>query len=903
MQQIGKYKVIEELGSGSFGFVYLAEDPKLHVKVAIKVYKIKDVTLTDQVTSAAENAEQVLKQRFIDEARVLRKLSTTPHIVEVYEFDELEDGTPYYVMPFIPSTLVSKIGKDYFSLSALKEIPTTQHPRQLPTVQAIDYLKQLSHALCAVHESGLVHRDVKPANILIAPNNQLQLSDFGIAKLPLTEHSQTHVAMGSKNYMSPEQQESAKHVQASSDIYSLAVIAYRMFTGQLPVGRFQDPISFCPDMPRSLNNLIILALSQSASERPHDGRVFLTALNKALDADHPDKLATHSVINEEDETKVWIAENAPKIKSELKPLESKIIELLAMQGEIKPQDLFLLQSLADMGQLDNLAMQTFINQIIVQQSTKHNTESDNLVGIILWVKTVNKQLKAHDHFLSETQIADLINAGLNSTNKSADQLKVLIDKKQQKTIAKQLKVLTAPYLLLLTKRPILSLCIGLIIVLIFIYGQYQSMHQQAITDDIAWSKAQQKHSIKAYTSYIENGLNEEHITAARQALADLIIQNEQVNKNQDIIYQQQIFSAQKQLIKLGYQIKVTGNLDKRTKRAITDFEEKENLLITGNVDDLLLQKLIQVQQRQDNNHWLDAENKNTIQALQKYQTAFPQGQHIMQATELIRQLSLEQKNSEEQKQQVIIAQRNKMIEQATTQLLNNVITLPSGTLFMGCQLEQQCKDKEKPQRKVSINTFSIMATEVTFSQWDACIASGACTVKPDDGRWGRGNLPVINVNYHDIVTEFIPWLNETTKENFALPSEAQWEYAAKAASTTRYAWGTDIDCSQARYSQFSGQCGNERKTSKVKSYQPNAFGLYDMNGNVWEWTQDCWNDNYLGAPLDGKSWQAGDCDAGVIRGGSWLTEKNLLRSTFRRGYNRLAKANDIGFRLIINPKQ
>ena len=280
-----------------------------------------------------------------------------------------------------------------------------------------------------------------------------------------------------------------------------------------------------------------------------------------------------------------------------------------------------------------------------------------------------------------------------------------------------------------------------------------------------------------------------------------------------------------------------------------------------------------------------------IDTYRQYKTEFPQGQHAMQASKLIKQLTLEQKAKDEKKRQAQIKKHKQLIELTTTDLLSNMITLPAANFIMGCSQNDGCKDKEMPAHKVSISTFSIMATEVTFAQWDTCVTDGACSIVPNDESWGRGNRPVIGISYDNIVEEFIPWINKSTTKNFTLPSEAQWEYAAKATSKTKFSWGDELNCHQARYGQFSGLCGNERKTSPIKSFQPNAFGLYDMHGNVWEWTQDCWNDNYTTAPNNGNPWQTGDCSAGVIRGGSWLNEAKLLRSTFRAGYNRSAKAN------------
>jgi serine/threonine-protein kinase len=956
MQNIDKYKVLKKLGSGSFGSVYLAQDPKLHVQVAIKVFKVKDATLLSQVTSAANDPLSVLKQRFIDEAHTLRKLSSNPYIVEMYYFDELEDGTPYYVMPYIQHSLVDELGKDAFSQGSLEETPKELHPTKIASSKAIHYLTQISQALSAVHENGLVHRDIKPANILINSQNQVQLSDFGIAKLPLSEQSQTGFGMGSRNYMSPEQQESAKHVKAASDVYSLGVLAYRMFTGKLPVGRFQDPIEYAPEIGIPLNKLILLSLSQDANVRPTNGAEFLSALTTAkayqessLIGDNQNtsqKIIRH--INEgsaqvivpaieqsiaqnidqksDEETLVWSSQSSPLIKPELKPLENKIIELLNKQGEIKPADIPLLQVLGDIHHLDKAALTIFIDHIIEQESTY----SSQLQSLILWVKTVNKNFQAGQKTLSDNDIDILMQAGLSTTTETKEQLSAILKTKQQehstehstkggtehqiksvdKPLEKQLtNLLSHQHIksyLVNNHRPTKLLFFGTLLIVmtvsLAIYGQYKNQQQSIGNDHQAWIFAKKENTITSYEYYLQNSSTGNYITEAEKALAGLLQTKEVITTSRASFRQQQISNAQAQLIKHGFEVTPTGEMDKRTTLAIEAFEKREGLIVTGEVDDVLLKKLTDSYQQKDALLWKQVQAEHSVVAYQRYQTAFPQGLNIHQALNTIKQLNNEQENNNKLKREAGEKQQQDAIAQAINKFLNNFITLPSGTFTMGCIQESECKERETPAHTVSIKTFSIMTTEVTFALWDACISSGSCKVNPADEGWGRGNRPVIGINYFDIVNEFIPWLNNETGKVFSLPSEAQWEYAAKADSSSKYAWGNEIDCQQAQFSQFSGICGNDRKTARVKSFTPNEFGLYDMHGNVWEWTQDCWHNSYSFAPTDGSTWNSADCDAGVIRGGSWLNEGNILRSVFRRGYDRSTRSNTKGFRLVINSK-
>jgi len=195
-------------------------------------------------------------------------------------------------------------------------------------------------------------------------------------------------------------------------------------------------------------------------------------------------------------------------------------------------------------------------------------------------------------------------------------------------------------------------------------------------------------------------------------------------------------------------------------------------------------------------------------------------------------------------------------------------------------------------------------TAITFAQWDACVAAGGCKYKPEGEGWGRGDRPVINVSYDDITQEYIPWLNKQTGKTYRLPTEAEWEYAARAGTTTAYNTGNSINASQANYngrddSKWLFKKGHfEGKTVKVTSFAPNAFGLYDMHGNVWEWTQDCWNDNYNGAPNDGRAWKAEGCEKHVLRGGSWGLKPISLRSANRHWSSASTRSVSAGFRLV-----
>ena len=221
-----------------------------------------------------------------------------------------------------------------------------------------------------------------------------------------------------------------------------------------------------------------------------------------------------------------------------------------------------------------------------------------------------------------------------------------------------------------------------------------------------------------------------------------------------------------------------------------------------------------------------------------------------------------------------------------------MVSIPAGTFRMG-DLSGKGDGDARRVHSVTVKPFRLGKYEVTFAQWDACVADGGCDgYVPDDEGWGRGNRPVINVSWND-VQFFISWLNGRTGGNYRLPTEAEWEYAGRAGSTTQYSWGNSIGSNRANCWQPG--CGDGYKyTAPVGSFPANAWGLHDMHGNVLEWVQDCWNRSYKGAPSDGSAWLSGNCSRRVIRSGSWYNFASALTSAFRSWGRRTQRTDTYG---------
>jgi sulfatase modifying factor 1 len=268
-----------------------------------------------------------------------------------------------------------------------------------------------------------------------------------------------------------------------------------------------------------------------------------------------------------------------------------------------------------------------------------------------------------------------------------------------------------------------------------------------------------------------------------------------------------------------------------------------------------------------------------------------------------------------------------------------MVPLPAGGFMMGPAAGEEerehvpAADRDGPLHRVSIAAFAIGKYEVTVAEYAAFAAatrrpeSASCWAYGPTGKWldvrGRSwrkpgfqqgdSDPVVCVSWHD-AEAYIAWLRQTTGKAYRLPSEAEWEYAARAGTQTARFWG-DARAKACQYGNFADLTGAETMrwskkpenlfmcedghayTAKVGSYKPNGFGLHDMLGNVWEWVSDCFNKTYTGAPANGAAWQSGDCQQRMLRGGAWYVAPPSARSAFRGNDRPDNHMSHLGFRV------
>lgn len=242
-----------------------------------------------------------------------------------------------------------------------------------------------------------------------------------------------------------------------------------------------------------------------------------------------------------------------------------------------------------------------------------------------------------------------------------------------------------------------------------------------------------------------------------------------------------------------------------------------------------------------------------------------------------------------------------------------MVAVPAGSFIMGPTPDEpmQFEIETPPHRVTFEDPFAISQYEITFTEYDR-FAEATGRHKPSDKgwgpqHWGRGKTPVFNVSWHD-AQRYVDWLSEQTGEHYQLPSESQWEYAARAGTVTPFYTGKCITTDQANYHgpNSFGDCPISSlyrgKTLPVGSFPPNPWGLYDIHGNIFEWTRDCWHTSYLGAPDDGTAWMNigdnVDCRLRVLRGGSWSGRPRDIRSSARSYNNADFKSIFIGFRVV-----
>lgn len=219
-----------------------------------------------------------------------------------------------------------------------------------------------------------------------------------------------------------------------------------------------------------------------------------------------------------------------------------------------------------------------------------------------------------------------------------------------------------------------------------------------------------------------------------------------------------------------------------------------------------------------------------------------------------------------------------------------MIAIRGGSFAMGSNDDPT----ERPVHQVTIKPFSMGKYPVTVLEWNECAAAKACGFTAI----GNDDAPVTNVSWTD-AQQYAAYLAKVTKKTYRLPSEAEWEYAARGGTSTKYWWGDRLQPGMAGCKDCGATAAEQ--PVKVGSFKPNPFGLHDMGGGVDQWVEDCWHKNYQGAPVDGSAWSGGDCSSHVLRSGSWKNDSRYVRPSNRDGYDTNVRYPTHGFRVALSP--
>ena len=902
--RLQEYELVRVLGFGGFGMTYLGYDHNLDRPVAIKEYLPLDIATRTSDHSVVPQASEFRGtfewglNSFLDEARTLARFDHR-HIIKVLRFFEAH-GTGYIVMEYAEGETLSDYlnRKGTLTESELKEI-----------------LFPLLAGLEEVHGADFLHRDIKPGNIIIrAEDGSPVLLDFGAARQAIGAKSRSLSAILTPGY-APFEQYSTRGAQGPwTDLYALGAVCYRALTGEVPddaIDRTHDdplvPLAErCDEDQASPGFLSAIdrALQVNKEYRPQTIGAWRAELGDAPDISDPDpqkplppdKSGTAPGISVLDPDPLGGRISPPSNKRKPPPDDPEPLPPGVRSGGGK--GVWVALGACVVLAVVGLGGYWVVGEIDRRAEAKHQAAMDLQAAKARQDAEVARQVSA----LLSGATADLSSNRLTSPDGANAW------EKYQEVL--QLES---------GHKDALS---GLASII----SRYAGMFEDALSrGDLGLasdyvSRIRQVDSDASVLGELERRLGQAQ-EAARQAKikrqAEIKRQvNEHVSQFEAALSGGDLVSASgyvSRIRALDEDASVLGELERRLGQAQ---EAARQANIKRQAAEAARQAEIK---RQAAEAARQAEIKRQVnEHVSQFEVALSGGDLVSASGYVSRIRALDEDASVLGELERRLADAKALLAELARQRslapgrtfkdcgeCPQMVVVPSGWFMMGSPSnEKDRSNDEGPQHRVEIEyRLAVGVYEVTFAEWDACVASGGCNgYRPDDAGWGRGARPVIKVSWKD-ARSYVSWLSSKTGHSYRLLSESEWEYVARAGTVTPFHFGETISTSQANYdgdyTYGSGRQGVDReKTVSVGSFSPNAFGLYDVHGNVQEWTQDCWNGSYSGAPGDGSSWERGDCSKRVLRGGSWDNYPWLLRSAIRYGNSTAGyRYNFYGFRV------
>ena len=844
-----EYRLDAVLGAGGFGITYRAYDGNLEKFVALKEYlpgefatRTQGYTVVPQSTTDAQDYHWGLN-RFLDEARTLARFDH-PHLNKVYRFFE-SNGTAYMVLEYVDGeTLADRLTR----------------ARQLPEESLLRLLEEVLSGLAVVHKAGYVHRDIKPGNLMLREEDGgVVVLDFGAARQAVGRRSQRLTTILTPGYAPIEQYDSqADDVGPWSDIYALGMVAYRCISG-VSDGELPDAVTRGRVQRKGG---VDLEPAVEVGKGQYSPRL-LEAIDWALEVDEGERPQS---VNEWQTALAGGKTRKRTPRTVSKPTARPTTGTTQRVGMRWTTVVLALVIVALLGASAWLGWRAY----------------PELFGKGTGDASVVEEPEVPLDTPGETpQVVETEETG--KIVASAEQTPHMDDTPQTAEV-EALAESVAPEVKQVASRPTPPAEDDEVTrLLAAAEADLKARRLTSPAGHNAWERYQEVLKLNSSDPEALKGM--ERVIGSYMELFGAAVEKEDFDKADGYLSRIRDLHPDSPMLEEG------------EKRLVAARQARSDRLA----------EIDRQRQTEEAARQAELEQQRIAQAIEAHWAAFDaalEAEYLDEAAGILAQVS--DLNPEEpgfaageKRLEVVRAslleRQHQADEARARELAGEMVSIPGGTFRMG-DLSGEGDDDERPVHSVAVSAFKLGKYEVTFAQWDACVADGGCgRYTPDDGGWSRGTRPVINVSWEDIQL-FIDWLNIKSGGNFRLPTEAEWEYAARAGSTTLYSWGNSIGHNRANCAECGSRWDDDR-TAPVGSFQANAWGLHDMHGNVWEWVQDCYNDNYVGAPTDNSAWTSGDCGLRVIRGGSWYEGPYYQRSANRTN-NTSSDVNELrGFRL------
>ncbi|MFM7293163.1 MAG: SUMF1/EgtB/PvdO family nonheme iron enzyme [Planctomycetia bacterium] len=852
-----RYRVEGTLGQGGMGAVLLATDTRLDRKVAIKRI----------LGEAAGNRMAV--QRFLTEAKAIAALNH-PNIVQIYDYGRAKEG-PFLIMEYVDGGSL---------LERCRE-------SALPLDEAIDLACQLCDGLAKAHDLGIIHRDIKPANVLLTKDGTPKLTDFGLAKAEAGDHGQTMTGaiLGTPDFMPPEQRRDASEVDARSDLWSLAATVYQMVTGRSPkIMRFDL-------LPAEVMKVLGKALEDAKSDRFQTAREFRDALLVAVSS-----------------------QGRPVVAGGLQAMDGVLQEGQCKACGTVTSDLTrkfcrnpqcgaslraaCLKCNAQIPVWDSICGECSGNQPVLLESKRKlleatRAEAESLLAELAFDGAMSRaeEIAAESH-VELADIAQWAKAFVSSTRAERDRQHTVATEHLQDAI-KHARACDYPAAISALKAipeplrggreevsALLEQCRG---------------HQEESSRLI--SEIAQRITRKEIDGLLPQV---ERAAQLRGDRADLLKIRQQLTERRDARLSRaraamesgDVQAASKELAgAAGEDLGEEAQLLHRVTRAAAAEERLLAIVREAKADGVVS----------------GDEARTIVEAGEEYLSLNPASEKAKLLVEQAREIADRhaRRLQEAEARRLQDAEARRRVTRALTGEASAAETLalppvrnsigielkllPAGTFTMG----QASGDSDETPHQVTLTKpFYIGVHEVTNAQWKRVMGN-------EPSNWKDADRPVERVSWEDAV-EFCRKLSELPEERkagrvYRLPTEAEWEYACRAGTDTKYSFGDD-ESKLGEYGWFDGN--SDQETHPVGKKKPNAWGLYDMHGNIWEWCSD-WYGEYPNRAVTDPQGPSGASDR-VSRGGCWYYPAGYCRSADRGRYDPSIRNFCLGFRLALS---